>query len=344
MKRTFAAIVPTLVAFAVSLPGIALMPSLAPAKDRDGAKPSQGARAKTEILKWKDGKRAVFMLEFDDSCESHVKIVIPELKKRGMVGTFYINPGNGPFKNRIKAWEKEIPAMGMEYGNHTFTHVGALSVAAWDQELAKCSEEIDKCFPDRKRPRLVSYGTPGVKKENWRIGKDEINQAVAKYHLIERPSFFGPPFCLPATAADMIKVVDQALARGEMGHLDFHGVGGDWIVTPKEAFCALLDKLDSCRDQLWITDPISWHKYLTERKGAEVTVLQDDEQQIRLRLSCTADPAFYDLPLTLSTGIPSTWKTCVIQQGKTETKAAVVHGSVRYSALPGPDEIVIKSF
>jgi hypothetical protein len=95
---------------------------------------------KTEILKWKDGRRAVFMLEFDDSCESHVKFVIPELKKRNMVGTFYVNPGNGPFKKYLQAWEKEIPGMGMEYGNHTFTHVGALSVAEWDQEpRSRCS-------------------------------------------------------------------------------------------------------------------------------------------------------------------------------------------------------------
>jgi hypothetical protein len=106
----------------------------------------------------------------------------------------------------------------------------------------------------------------------------------------------------------MCKVVDQAIARGEMGHLDFHGVGGDWIVTPKEAFGALLDKLESCRDQLWITDPISWHKYLTERKGAAVRLLHEDKQRIRLQLSCTADPAFYDLPLTLSTSVATPTK------------------------------------
>jgi peptidoglycan/xylan/chitin deacetylase (PgdA/CDA1 family) len=311
--------------------------------DRDTA--DQGSTSvppDTEILKWKDGKRAVFMLEFDDSCESHVKTVIPELKKRGMVGTFYVNPGNGPFKHQIHAWEKEIPGTGMEYGNHTFTHVGALSVAEWDRELFRCNEEIDKCFPDRKRPRLVSYGTPGVKKENWRIGEAEIRQAVAKYHLIERPPFFGPAIHVPPTEAAMSKVVDEAIARGEMRHLDFHGVGGDWIVTPKKAFLALLDKLESCRDQLWITDPISWHKYVTERRGAKVKVLQADQNRMRLRLSCDADPAFYDIPLTLSTKVPAPWKTCAVRQGKREVKAAVVGGSVRYAAVPGSEEIAIE--
>jgi peptidoglycan/xylan/chitin deacetylase (PgdA/CDA1 family) len=162
----------------------------------------------TEVLKWKDGKQAVFMLEFDDSCASHVKIAIPEMVKRGLVGTFYINPGNGPYKSQRQAWERDIPAAGMEYGNHTFTHVGALSVEEWDQELAKSQEVINKIFPDRKQPRLISYGTPGVKKENWRISKEEIQKALAKYHLIERPPFYGPPIHMQPTTEAMSKIVD----------------------------------------------------------------------------------------------------------------------------------------
>jgi len=139
----------------------------------------------------------------------------------------------------------------------------------------------------------------------------------------------------------MVKIVDRALAKREMEHLDFHGVGGDWLVTPKEPFLALLDKLESCRDQLWVTDPLSWHKYQTERNGAKVAVLQAGEDRIRLQLSSEADPAFYDLPLTLSTRVPSSWKTCVIRQGTKETKAAVADGSVRFAAVPSPEEITL---
>src|SRR3989339_636605 len=158
-----------------------------------------------EILKWKDGKKAVFMLAFDDSCVTHVKNAIPELKKRGMTGTFYINPGNGPLKSQINAWEKEIPKTGMEYGNHTFTHAGALSVGEFETELEKSNEFINKCFPDRKVPRLISYGRPGVPKEKWKITKEEEQKAIAKYNLIERPSFFGYPFHAK-TKEDVLKL------------------------------------------------------------------------------------------------------------------------------------------
>jgi peptidoglycan/xylan/chitin deacetylase (PgdA/CDA1 family) len=311
----------------------------APARAEPAPGPDIGA---TQILKWLDGKQAVFMLEFDDSCESHLKNAIPELKKRGMVGTFYINPGNGPFKNKQAAWEKDVPAAGMGLANHTFTHSHALDVADFEHELTLSTDEINKCYPDRKRPRLISYGPPGgIKKEKWLVTKEQVKTSLAKLHLIERPSFWGPPLN-QKSAAECLKTIDQALAKGEMGHLDFHGVGGDWLVTPMDWFLAILDKLDANRDRLWITDPISWHQYLTERKAATIKLLEGADRRIRLQLSCTADPALYDLPLTLATRVPPTWKACLVTQGSTKTNVPAVDGVVRYPAQPGTTEIVLQ--
>ena len=323
---------------ATATAGEAPVRAITPARSEPAPGPDIGA---TKILKWQDGKQAVFMLEFDDSCESHIKNVIPELKKRGLVGTFYINPGNGPFKNKQAAWEKDVPADGMELANHTFTHTGALTLAAFERELALCNAEIDKCFPDRKQPRLISYGPPGVPKEKWGIGTAEIKPALVKFNLIERPSFFGPPFH-QKSKAEVLDMVDQTLARGEMGHLDFHGVGGDWHVTPMDWFLALLDKLAARRAQLWITDPISWHKYLTERQAATVQVLAADARQIRLQLSCTADPALYDQPLSLATRVPPGWTACLVTQGAARTNLPAMEGMVRYPAQPGTAEIVLR--
>src|SRR5438309_8972710 len=72
-----------------------------------------GGPGATTVLKWKDGKKAVFLLMFDDSAPSAVKTVIPELKKRGMTGTFYVVPGGGPFMAAKKAWETELPGPGI---------------------------------------------------------------------------------------------------------------------------------------------------------------------------------------------------------------------------------------
>lgn len=300
--------------------------------------PKETSPGEATVLKWKDGKTAVFLLEFDDSCETHVKNAIPELRRLGMVGTFYVNPGNGPFQNQRSAWEKEIPLTGMEYGNHTFKHKGAPSLEVVDEDMALCNAAILSYFPDRKQPRLISFGRPGG--VPWTISPEENAALLKKYNLVERPSFSGYPFHAK-TKDDVLKLVDNAIAKGEMGHHDFHGVGGDWHSTPMDIFLALLDKLDACKDAVWVTDPVSYHKYLTERKGAELQVVQNAANRITLRLTCNTDPALYDLPLTLRTKVPADWKACSVTQGQSKTNVEVADGAIQYTAAPVTGEIVI---
>ena len=134
---------------------------------------------KTEILKWKDGKAGVFYLAFDDSCHSHVDCAIPELEARKLIGTFYINPGTERFASHREAWETSIPKTGMVYANHTFTHIGALSVQAFDNEVQLCQEAIAHLLPNKKSPRLISFARPGVPVENWRITDLQYKEQIA---------------------------------------------------------------------------------------------------------------------------------------------------------------------
>jgi len=314
---------------------------------------AESAPSSTEILRWHDGKKAVCLLYFDDSLPSHIQTVIPELKKRGMAGTFYLNPGTPQYKKQAEAWEKTAPGPGIEYGNHTFTHSGAMSLAQFDEELEKTTEAINRAYPNRKQPRLISFAMPGVPPEKWGISEAERNQAVEKHHLVMRPGYvslkpgaFGPGGTVFGTKEEIDKVcglVDAAIAKGEMVAFLFHGVGGEWLTSSPESFMAILDKLDACREQLWVTDPISWYQYDTERKTAKVQTLPSDNGQLRFQLSCQSDPVFYDLPLTLLTQVPPQWKQCEIIQGDTQIKLPVVDGAVRYQAIPGAKEIIIRA-
>jgi hypothetical protein len=164
---------------------------------------------------------------------------------------------------------------------------------------------------------------------------------LSKHHLVNRPPFHGPPIHYKS-AADVVGVVDAALAKGEMGHLDFHGVGGDWLATPLDWFAALLEKLEASRDQLWITDVVSWHQYVTERKSATVKVSQNDQSGIRLELTSTADPLLYNHPLTLTTKVPAVWKDCVVEQGTTKATVSASDGVLQYNGIPGSGEIRIQ--
>ena len=294
----------------------------------------------TRVLKWKDGKRAVFMIQFDDSASSQLQNVIPQLTKRGIPGTFYINPGNGPYKAFQAQWEKVANLPGIELANHTYTHNGALTVEIFDQEIAKTNEVLNQLYPDRKTPRLISYGRPGVAKEKWGITDAQMKEVLDKNHMIERPPFTGPPFQYKTTS-EMNELVDLAIKTGDMKSLVFHGVGGDWLITPLDYFAAVLDKLDANRDQLWLTDPLAYHKYLTERTTAVAKEISSTPKRIQISLTSQADPAFYDLPLSLATRVPADWTHAAVQQGKSRVNVQVIDGTARYDAIPGAGEIVL---
>jgi len=284
-----------------------------------------------EICKWKDGKKAVYMLEFDDSLASQVTNAIPELVKRGMVGTFYIIPGSWQYKTRLEDWEKKIPALGMVFGNHTYSHKGAISFKQIDEDIKRCQDEINKCFPDLRKPRLVSFGQPGG--VPWKITPAETQKLFKKYNLIDRPAFYGYPFW-PTEAEKALKTVDDAIASGEMGHHDFHGVGGDYGTTPMSLFLQILDKLDANREIFWITDPVSWHQYQAERSASGVSVVSQDEKLIKLKLVCKTQYDLYDLPLSLRVQVPSGWNECSVKQGKRTVKFKAVNGAFICSVQP----------
>ncbi len=279
------------------------------------------------------------MIAFDDSAPSQLKNVVPELEKRKIVGNFYLVTGNSLWANLKTKWEAAAKSPYVAVANHTFTHKGATTPEQLDGELAKCNEMLYKLHPERKQPYLLGFGKPGG--VPWTVTKEQVAEALLKHHLCDRPPFWGPPMHYKS-ANELVKAVDTALAKGEMGHADMHGVGGDWLVAPIEWFTALLDKLETSRDQVWVPDVVSWHQYVTERDSAAVKLLQTDKDRIRIELSCKADPALYDLPLTLSTKVPADWKSCVVAQGAKKDTVPVRDGVVQYSAVPGGGEIVLQ--
>jgi hypothetical protein len=231
----------------------------------------------------------------------------------------------------------------MEYANHTFTHKGAKDVADLEEEVAKCNEVILGLFPNLKQPRLISFGQPGVAQGAWNVTNEQLATVLAKHHLIDRGTFNGHGATVHfKTADDVLKIVDKAIKDGSLEYVVFHGVGGDYITFPLDQFTILLDKLAARREQLWITGHIAAHKYAAERETAEAKVLEAGEKQIRLSLTCKADPALYDTPLTLVTQVPQRWDKCEIIQGEKTITQAAKSGTVMFEAMPDGKPIVIR--
>ncbi len=314
------------------LPLLALALSAGLVSARAGEPPT------TEVLKWKDGKKAVFILSFDDSAPSQLANAVPELNKRKLTGTFYLVMGGGPHASRKNEWQVAVQSPYIVEANHTFTHKGVKSVEELDGELAKNNEALYALHPERKAPRLLAWGRPGG--VPWEVTEEQELAELEENHLLRRPPFAGPPIHYKS-AAECVAAIDKALEKGEMGHLDMHGVGGDWLTTPLDWFTAILDKLEANRDRIWSADALSYMEYKAERETAEVKELERTPKLIRISLTSKMDPAWYDQPLTLRTQIRGQ-TSGVITQGDKKTTVDVQPGYLQYEAVPGAGEIAIE--
>jgi hypothetical protein len=297
----------------------------------------------TRVATWHGDAKAPFMLMFDDSMTGHVKTVLPELKKRKLVGTFYVNPGSGHYKAMHAAWEKEFTAAGMVLANHTFTHKGCKDLADCEAEITQCNEVLyaTAAANGLPKPTLVSFGRPGVPEGKWNVTDAELETLLAKHQLVRRPNVLFAQIHLKDAKA-MIARVEKALASGKPDTVAFHGVGGEWLSIDMPAFLGLLDFVDLHRSELWVTDPISIHKYETERASAEVTTKQSEAGVIQVTLALKADPKIYDAPLTLVTEVPAAWKRVEIRQGDRSTTATAAGGKVAYDAWPGSEPVTLR--
>jgi peptidoglycan/xylan/chitin deacetylase (PgdA/CDA1 family) len=314
--------------------------------------PAGAAVGDTRIAKWQQDKKAVFVLMFDDSWPSHFEVAVPELVKRDMIATFYINPGKGEYKVFKSKWENEVWKTGMVYGNHTFTHQGVRDVEHAKQEFGQCTEAILAMVPGKK-PRLISYAQPGVGPGKWNITEEQKRQIMKEQNLVDRGDFRGHGAVYHwKTTEQMLALADKGIAAGGMEYLVIHGVERrapmntkyqDFWPLNQDIYREVLDGLKERRDRgdLWITDHVSYHQYETQFKTAKVKKLSADAKQIKLELASDADAQFYDQPMTLITEVPAAWTSVQVEQGEKKATVTADKGQAMFTAVPNAGPVTL---
>ena len=199
--------------------------TLAAAAEKVQAKGAQSADpAAVEVLHWKDGRAAALMLMFDDNLESQRRNAVPELEKRRIQATFYLNPGKNGFAKNL-FWQVELPKLGHEYAAHTMTHKVAEESKA-DAEISESATILRKLHPPTATSPLMSFARPGGK------GAFEVSRAVEaellkKHQLISRDS--GGLLMYVGEPPDKLEQwLDTIIKKKGEGKICFHGVGGDY--------------------------------------------------------------------------------------------------------------------
>ena len=116
----------------------------------------------TTVCTWKGNKSGAFAITFDDGCESNVDWAIPQMSSRGLVGTFYINPGTWRYEIRETLWETTAVQNGMELGNHTMEHSGASNYQeAYNYTIGECSRIIWNITAPFTQNKLTTFASCG---------------------------------------------------------------------------------------------------------------------------------------------------------------------------------------
>lgn len=294
-----------------------------------------GQDAKVEPLAF--GRKSAFLMMFDDACPTHVRNAIPALQKANLPGTFYIIPEKGEYKAQKDFWENKAAKMPQVIlGNHSLTHAGFKDQANLDDELSKANAVILRSAPGKPK-RLISFALPGGVKHTPAPTAEDLK----RHNLVDRPAFGGHGAGVHYhNAAHVLTDIDKATASGSTAWIIFHGVGGDWISFAMGEFNKLLDGLEERKNDVWVTDPVSLHKYQTEAKTAKV-LRKTVGRNLTVELTSDADPALYDQPLTLSVRVPANWKKVNVTQAGKTTPADVTDAVASFEALPNAGPVTL---
>ena len=236
---------------------------------------SHSADMPFQVLPW-NGYKAAISLTYDDGDPIHLDLVIPEMDKRGMRGTFFLVTR---WIDRPDAWTKAAET-GHEIGNHTRTHRHAAELKANEEkdEVAGAREDLEKLVG---RP-VLGFAYPFV----------EITEGLKKWidpnALAARGGYAASYYLTPDSVPDWMNIpsqatmtnytydnykfwVDRDLELGAWTVLMIHAIEGSnmWQPVPKDIYLKFLDYLARKRKDLWIAPFSEVGAYWKAQKAME---------------------------------------------------------------------------
>ena len=303
-----------------------------------------------EALKFRCGKLGAYSMQFDDSRLPQANIMIPHLNWRGLVGTFFVNPGNRNYQETAYTWEVICPWFGHELANHTMHHKGAKDYEEAEFEIGECSRHIWRIYPDKSK--LLPFSRGGG--TTWDVTEEEIEELMSKYFLYRRPSK-GSMRDDIGTGFKMPSYPQRAMDEETWVPVHFHGIGDGNLSVTEEYFMELLDYLVANRAKLWIGTAGAVYKYQQEYEAlSNVSITDAQEDSFRVVVECDEAKVnlfnasfveLYDEPLTVRNEIPKGWSAFFVRHGREVKSYSVIEvGGKRYAqydAKPNIGEVVI---
>ncbi len=181
----------------------------------------------SEISRWKYGKQSALTISFDDSAIGNALHGVPEMGARGIVGTWFVNPGNSSFQKMSSVWHQAAVEYGQEVANHTMRHSGGATeleaLAAINDASEYIKEHIYHVLTNSKK--ILGFNKAGG--TNWDIPTtgDAWEQRMRENYLVERKYSTGFYKAMPFE--EMRMVVKSKSYRTNWNGIHLHGICDD---------------------------------------------------------------------------------------------------------------------
>ena len=273
-------------------------PPVFPERERIARHPS-GLEA--AICMWPSGKASALSLRFDDSHPTHLTIAIPELRRRGLKGTFMICPGLPDYIEHRSQWEAVAKEGDQEFANHTLHHKGARDDSEAEREIGEVAKYIRFLFP---KATLIALNLGGGTR--WTT-KKPMRYFLEKYGLFYIPGSLGMDDIYGRRVEALRRHLERHIERGLWCRVHFHSIGKG-MASSLETFRGALKVVEEYREKLWVAGMAEAYKYWRERLASRLVLKEVGKGRYLVRVSCETDPRVYDLPLTVELRLPTGWK------------------------------------
>jgi peptidoglycan/xylan/chitin deacetylase (PgdA/CDA1 family) len=239
---------------------------------------------------WPHGEQAAVSLAYDDAIDSQLDNAIPALDRVGLKGSFYLTLSNASLTRRLPEW-RAAAAHGHELGNHTLFH--DCSAKAAGHEWVTPALDLDTVSAARmvaqvKLANAMLHAIDGRDERTFTVPCGDRRAQDGDYVDLVKDQFvaiksgaggvvpdmrFLDPYAVGVTApegvtgAQLIALVQQAARAGTMINLTFHGIGGDYLTTSKQAHEELLAYLAAHRDVYWTDTFINIMAYVKTHRA-----------------------------------------------------------------------------
>lgn len=222
-------------------------------------------------------KKAIIVLTYDDGLTSQLNVAIPQLDSANLTATFFLT-GNMT-EASLPRW-RQAGKKGYELANHTLYHPCLLNVKANPADnsanytpyimVREIKEMNTLLFALDGKTSGRTYAYPCTELE---VGGVNYVDTLRKAGLAKYARIGGGPDAVitdfknldplkvpswgvtgnPVTGEALIDFVKKVQQSGGLGIFMFHGVGGDYLITPADAHRKLLAYLAAHRNEIEVT-------------------------------------------------------------------------------------------